>query len=148
MSNDLFFDPFRKKWVKNRPEEHIRVSLLHKMVNELSYPLSLIAIEIELKTLPHLSSSDKKCIPKRRIDIVVFDKDIHPQYPLFPLFLIECKAVDLTDDFKSQVIGYNDIVKAPYIALANGTHVQTGRFDLESKAFQFVDGLPNYNLLK
>jgi len=145
--SDLFFDPFRKKWVKKRPEELIRQALLHKMVHELSYPPAYIAIETSLHTLPHLSASARKSLPSRRLDIVVFAKNLHRDYPLFPLLLLECKVDCLNADNAQQLIGYNDVVKAPFIALANVTAALTGRYDQERGGYHFVSGLFPYSEL-
>lgn len=143
-SSEKHFDPFRKKWVKSRPEEIVRLSLLHKMVHELSYPQAYIAIEKNLRSLPHLSPAESQLLPPRRLDIVVFGKDLHPQYPLFPLLIVECKVDGLTLENSNQLIGYNEIIKSPYLALANGFQVKTGCYDHEKKGYHFVDGLFSY----
>ena len=98
------YDPIRKSFVKKTPEEEVRQSLLVKMIQELGYPLSLIAVEKELPT------------PKRRLDILchaLIAGEIHP------LLLIECKAVPLNEKALWQVVGYNTFVSAPFIAIVN-----------------------------
>lgn len=138
-----FLDLQRKKWVKDRPEERVRQFLLKKMIDELFFPKGLIVLEKSLHALPHLSQVEKKKIPNRRLDIVVFGKNIHPQFGLFPLLLIECKAVPLTQSSINQVVGYNDVVRAPFIALANEEKVITGHFQ-ERGSFRFIEGLYSY----
>lgn len=141
------FDRVRKKWVEATPEEVIRQNLIEKMVEELGYPLSLLAVERELSQLPHLQLTHLSEIPKRRADLIVFAKNIHPTYPLFPLLMVECKAINLTPKFAGQVVGYNASVRAPFLALANGEKILTGHFDRGSGLFRFEPGLPTYSAL-
>ncbi len=130
---------------QNKPEERIRQAWIQKMVRDLGYPRSMIAVEKELSHLPHLHSQK---IPKRRADIIVFAKGIHPDYALFPLLMIECKATKLLPHVASQVIGYNEYVQAPYIAIANETDLMLGHFDESAGMICFSRGLINYNRLK
>lgn len=140
--NSTFLDPFRKKWIKSRPEELIRQAILKEMVERLGYPPAYIAIEKELKSLPHLQLEEQKLLPKRRLDIVVFAKTS----ALFPLLLVECKATTpLSIEFASQVIGYNAVVQAPFVAIANEEQVLLGRW--EEGHFRFTEGLPHYHAL-
>ncbi len=143
------FDLVRKKWVEATPEEIIRQQLIEKMLGELGYPLSLLSVEKELSLLPHLILTERDAIPKRRADVIVYAKGIHPDHALFPLLMIECKALPLTPKFASQVVGYNTVVQAPFLTLANGEQVLTGHFDQEAGHYQFDPGLPDYaSLLK
>lgn len=87
------------------------------MIEQLGYPRELIVVEKELSLLPHLRSHGQ--LPTRRADIICFGKDIHPDYSLFPLLLIECKAGEMGFDAEQQALGYNHYVQAPYVALAN-----------------------------
>jgi hypothetical protein len=145
--NSRLFDPIRKKWVESEPEEIIRQKLIQTMLGELGYPHSLISVEKELSLLPHLQLESKEGIPKRRADIIVFAKGIHPDFALFPLLMVECKAVPLTPKFASQVVGYNTVVQAPFLTLANGMQVLTGCFDSDVGYFKFKPGLPTYDAL-
>lgn len=104
------FDEIRSCWVAATPEEVIRQLWLRKMVLELGFPKELIAVEKELKSFPHLLQVS---VPDRRIDIVCYGKTLEP------LLLIECKAVALSPKALDQAMGYNDYVKAPYVAVAN-----------------------------
>ncbi len=103
-----------------KPEEIVRQSLLLEMTLKFGFPRELIAIEKEISTLPHLQG---KKIPKRRFDLVCFSGNIHKEFPLFPLILIECKAIDLSEKALQQVLGYNYYVGAYFIAIANGQGV-------------------------
>jgi len=133
LNNKQLFDPFRNKWVVETPEEKVRQALLHKMVNHLGYPKSLIGVEKGLCSLT-LSNLD------RRIDIVCYCKRGQP------LLLIECKAaLPLTQVVENQLIGYNNVVKAPYLALANEQEVKMGFYD--GKRWVFKLGFASYQQL-
>ncbi len=133
------FDPVRKKWVKSTPEEMIRQGWIQKMTQELGFPLALLSVEKELSTF-----HSEKAVPKRRLDILAFAGN---EKGLFPLLMIECKALPLTPKFAGQVIGYNSVVKAPFIACANASNIVTGRFCPQKKIFVFSEGLGTYDEL-
>jgi hypothetical protein len=119
------------------PEEKIRQSLLMFMQEELLYPKEVIAVEKSLSAFPHLQG---KKVPQRRCDIAVFGtKD------LLPLLIIECKAVELNQKAFDQVIGYNHLINAPFLALANGKEVIT--LIKGQHGYQKVCGLPEYKVL-
>lgn len=136
----------RKEWAAATPEEIIRQRLLHQMVEILGYPLSHLVLEKELGQLPHLQGIASN-LPVRRTDIVCFGKGIHPLHDLYPLLVIECKAVAITPKAFNQVIGYNYYVQAPYVALANLEEVHTGWYDHTKKEYSFRKGLPFYSEL-
>ena len=113
----------RKTSVSSTPEEIVRQSLLHYLVDNLGYPL------------------------ERRADIICFAKGIHPKFTLYPLLLIECKSVKLDGKVKNQVIGYNRFLRSYYIAIVNQSTMQTGWFDQSSGEYHFVDGILDYHQL-
>lgn len=137
----------RKLWVAALPEELVRQNLITYMIQDLGYPSHSLVLEQGLRGLPHLSLSNQQKIPVRRADIICFAKDIHPDYALYPLLLIECKAVKLTAKVINQVAGYNHYLKARYIAIANQTEIQTGWYDPSEKKYLFVNHLPSYSEL-
>lgn len=143
-ASTFLYDPIRKKNVTHTPEEAIRQRLIQVMIQELGYPSSLIGVEKELCQLPHLSLRDKKTIPNRRADLIVFASRIHKEHSLFPLLMVECKAVALTPKFAQQVIGYNSVVEAPFVAIANDTQCLVGCFDSQAGIYRFKEGLPAY----
>ena len=142
------YDPFRKKWVVATPEEKVRQNLLHKMTVELSYPRELISIEKALSEMPHISASTASSCPDRRVDLVCFAKGIHPEYPLYPLLLIECKeCASLVEVARQQVIGYNYFIKACFVAVAYPTGCQWGYYDSRIQTYAFSDQMPSYHEL-
>lgn len=136
----------RKEWVAATPEELVRQKLIQKMIMELGFPRNFLSVEKKLDHLPHVSLKGEK-VPLRRSDILCFGKGIHPEYDLYPLLLIECKAVKITSKVLQQVIGYNHYLKAYYVCVANETEILTGRYDTQIKQYQFEPTLPSYQHL-
>lgn len=148
MSNEVsqLYCPIRKLWVAALPEEVIRQKLVLQMIQQLGFPESCLVLEKGLSQMPHLALSGKE-IPKRRADLICFSKGIHPYHDLYPLLLIECKAVKLTHKVINQVAGYNHFLQAYFIAIANEDEIKTGWYDAQSKDYVFVDYLPSYQQL-
>jgi hypothetical protein len=148
MHTDQLFCSIRKTWVAATPEEMVRQSLIQMMLLELGFPPGGIALEKGLREMPHIEMI-KGPIPARRADIIVFAKDIHPSYPYYPLLLIECKAVPLTEKVIRQVVGYNQFIKAHFIAVANQTEIKLGWYQPHLQNYSFISGLlPFSTLLK
>lgn len=138
------YDPIRKKWVVDSPEERVRQALIKKLIEELGFEKSLIAIEKELDIF---SFPEAKTKAKRRADIICFAKNIHPNYPLYPLLMIECKAVPLTHKVIEQVAGYNHFISACFIAVANEQEVKMLWYEKDKKEYQSIDFIPSYQQL-
>lgn len=111
------FDTFRRHLVEKTPEEIVRQRLLAYMCAECGFPKSLIAVEKSLKEIPHLGRLPHA--GDRRIDILCFARDIHPDYPIYPLLLAECKAGAISVQAVEQAFGYNAHVGAAFILLVN-----------------------------
>lgn len=139
--------PIRKTEVSSLPEEQVRDRLINHMIQNLGFPPSGLVIEKGLSQMPHLDLDGVK-IPKRRADIVCFAKGIHPISDLFPLLLIECKAVKITANMVNQVAGYNHFLKAYFIALVNQDEIRTGWFNEEEGKYTFIPYLPSYEDLR
>jgi sulfur carrier protein ThiS len=128
------YDGIRRQWVAATPEELVRQSWIQRMVHELQFPKELLAIEKELKTLPHLQYYDHP-LPSRRIDILSF------AHAMTPLLLIECKDHPLSQEAMEQALAYNSFVKAPYVAIVNQDQIR-----LKSPQGE-MDRLPNFSEL-
>ncbi|MFY7842705.1 MAG: type I restriction enzyme HsdR N-terminal domain-containing protein [Rhabdochlamydiaceae bacterium] len=143
-SNGKIYDRIRQSWVQKTEEEIVRQNLLAHMIDTLGYPIQLMAVEKELNTLPHLKRFQSF---ERRLDIVCFAKNIHHEHALYPLLIVECKKGHLDHKAEQQVIGYNQIVKAYFIALANGKEVRLGYPSSADDHYQFISYLPSYEEL-
>ena len=142
---DPLFCPIRKKWVAALPEEKIRQALIDEMIHRLNYPTGSLALEKALHQLPHLC--DHPSLPKRRSDLIVLTKNIHPHYPFYPLLLVEFKAIPLSQNVLRQIIGYNQFVKAYFIAVVNQTESCTGWYDRRLKDYRFQNEFFSYDRL-
>ncbi len=130
------FDPIRNTWVAATPEEVVRQTWIQRMILELKFPKELLAVEKDLKALPHLSQEIK--LPDRRIDLLVFMKK---NATFVPLLLIECKEGALKEEALSQVLSYNHYVKAPFVAVVNQHEIRLRGHAGEMKT------LPSYSEL-
>ncbi|OGN61935.1 MAG: hypothetical protein A3F40_01435 [Chlamydiae bacterium RIFCSPHIGHO2_12_FULL_27_8] len=135
------FDPVRRKFVLDKPEEVVRQKLILRMINILKYPKNLIFLEKDLFLLPHLKDQNIKNI-KRRADIIVFSKNIDQSCFFYPLLMIECKAVKLTECAIDQVIGYNYFVKSYFVAVANEDEIIT--LYKKDDVYKRLNFLPSY----
>lgn len=142
---DSIFCPLRKTWVAALPEEKIRQALLQEMTQRLGYPFGSLALEKSLSQLPHLQA--RSSLPRRRADLIVFAKDLHPQHAFYPLLLVECKAIALTDKTLRQIVGYNQFVEAYFVAVVNQTQRYLGWYDPQRQDFCFQEGLLSYDFL-
>jgi Type I restriction enzyme R protein N terminus (HSDR_N) len=132
----------RKEPVAATPEELVRQQLIATMVGKLEYPESCLAVEKPLHQLPLLKYEK---VPDRRLDLLCFAKESNG---LYPLLLVECKAVKLTPKVLRQVCGYNTYVKAYFVAVANQSEVRIGWMDQKKREYCFASGLPPYPVLK
>lgn len=133
------FDPIRGIWVKATPEEIVRQTILQKMIHQWGYPRELIAVE---KQIGELIQGAHAAIPLRRIDIVCFKK--RADEGLDPLLLIECKDERLSQKALDQIIGYNSLIKAPFLSVVARTQTVIGRWDPLIQSYHFQKGFPSY----
>ncbi len=143
--SDSLFCSLRKVWVAALPEEKVRQTLISKMVVELGYPIGHLVLEKSLHQLPHLQNQG--FLPKRRADLIVFAKGLHPQHLLYPLLLVECKAIPLNDKVLRQIVGYNQFVKAYFIAVVNQSQIYLGYYHPSHQNFIFHQNLLPYAAL-
>lgn len=134
------FCPFRRKYVAATPEEYVRQTFLHALVEQFDYPQSLIGVEVPIAVG---AGVDKRC------DAVVYSRSLQP------LMLIEFKApeVAITQTTLDQAAVYNTTVHAPYLILANGKQTVVARIDKQSadgeqtEQIQFLNHIPSWNQL-
>lgn len=125
---ELIFDEIRKRWVVLTPEEWVRQNFLQYLVRVMKYPLSLIAIEKEIK-LGDL---------KKRFDIVVYDSNTQPW------MIVECKEmkISLGAAVLDQVLRYNMSLRVPYLVITNGSHCRA--LCLNGTIMKELDSLPGW----
>ena len=125
------FDEFRKKFVILTPEEFVRQHFLHYLVNELSYPKSLIKVESGIRFNKMM----------KRTDITVYDREANPY------MLVECKSaqVNLSGKVFDQLSIYNQTIKAKYLVITNGLKHFCCELDYELQRYTFMPQLPPFD---
>ena len=121
---EQIYCPWRKKKVCLTPEEWVRQTFLHRLVDEFGYPTNLIAVEVPLQG--------------KRADAVVYTQDLRP------LVLIEFKAetVPLTQKVLDQIVIYNRQLHVPFLILHNGP--QTIIAQVTDTEITFLPEIPKY----
>ena len=128
----VIFDAFRKKEIILTPEEWVRQHYTYYLVNQKKYPISLIALEKELK----LNNR------KKRTDIVVYNPDGSPH------IIVECKATSIKIDQSvfDQIARYNLKLNATYLIVTNGLEHYYCQMDTANECYVFLQDIPNYSI--
>ena len=102
----FIFDTIRRQWILLTEEEWVRQNFINYMVQELKYPLTLIAVEKEI----YLGEL------RKRFDILVYNNNHQPW------LLAECKApiVRLDQPVLDQVLRYGISIPAKFLLITNG----------------------------
>ncbi|MFJ1424700.1 type I restriction enzyme HsdR N-terminal domain-containing protein [Capnocytophaga canimorsus] len=126
----LIFDEIRKKFVVLQPEEWVRQHVVQFLIQEKSFPKSLINVEKELM-INGL---------KKRYDIVVYKNTGEI------LLVVECKAPDILINQKvfDQVFRYNLSLQASVLMVTNGFQHYYAMIDYNSNKLLFMESLPDY----
>lgn len=127
----LVWDEWRKKQVVLTPEEWVRQHLLHHLVQDLDYPLTRMAVEMQIEVNGL----------KRRCDAVVFDLQGKAQV------LIECKEPDvvLSAEVVQQIAQYNAKLNTQWLILSNGMEHLTLRIEPHTGNFGVAHGLVHFS---
>ena len=96
------------------------------MLQDLSYPLGLIAVEKEIAT-------------GRRPDILCYRRE---SADLTCLLIVECKAQKCGVEARKQAFGYNASLGAPFVCVADPFEIHTLFFD--GALIASVPFLPSY----
>ena len=126
----LMLDIIRKKYVVLTPEEWVRQHVVLFLIEEKKYPISLIAVEKQLKINSLL----------KRTDVVVFNTNGTPE------ILIECKApsVAISQATFDQIARYNLTAQSNYLMVTNGLNHYFCQIDKENETYVFLKEIPNY----
>ena len=126
---EFIFDELRKIWLKLTPEEWVRQNFLQYLLQAMSYPAALIAIEKEIQ-LGEL---------KKRFDILVYNKQHHPW------MMVECKDMNtpLSEGVLQQVLRYNIAVPVTYMIITNGAYCIG--FQKNGEQLQSLRALPDFS---
>lgn len=124
------YDLVRKKYLVLTPEELVRQSFIHHLINNLAYPRTMISVEREVKIGIKLNRSDIKILAK---DGTCF-------------MLIECKSfkIKINQSTFDQAAKYTSSLKADYLVTTNGIATFCCSVDHALKEAQFVNEIPAY----
>ena len=124
------FDEIRKKQVVITPEEWVRQHFVQYLINQKSYPKTLIKLEGGLKLHGM----------QRRTDIVVFNPEGEK------ILMVECKAPSVAINQKvfDQVARYNITHKIALLAVTNGLQHYYCSVDFNNGSYKFIEELPTY----
>lgn len=125
------FDRIRKKMVILTPEEWVRQNFLQFLIEEKSYPPSLIAVETKVN-INGLS---------QRADIVAYNTQRKP------ILIVECKAptVKISQDVFNQAARYNIKLQTHLICVTNGLNHYCAIIDKNGLGYNFLKEIPEYN---
>lgn len=129
----FIFDVYRRQWVKLTPEEWVRQHFVRYLVEEKSFPASLVALEHSLKI-------NRQSF---RADAVVFSTDAKP------ILIVECKApeVKITQKVFEQILRYNFEFQVDYLIVTNGLSHFCCKIDKSNQSYEYLKEIPEYNLL-
>lgn len=118
-SKEYLFDELRKKWIMSTPEEIVRQKFWKYLNIEKKYPMSLIAIEKQIK----INGLNK------RFDILIFDSQGNPN------IIVECKSpkVKIDQSTLDQALTYQNKIEANFVILTNGEKTYCIKVDLNLK---------------
>jgi hypothetical protein len=127
------FDILRRRYVALTPEERVRQSFIHYLIEHLGYPATLLANEISLQV------GQKQL----RADSVLYDTQLHPR------MIIEYKAphINITQKVFEQISVYNLLLHADYLIVSNGLQHFCCKMDYNGKKYLFLDHIPRYEEL-
>ena len=128
-NKEYIFDPIRKKYLINTPEEWIRQNFINYLHTKKGYPLSLMSTE----KLIIINNQ------KTRADIVCYNKTGNA------ILVVECKAkkINLNNDVFDQAQNYNSILKSNYVIITNGE--KTLCFFIKNKAIKLMKKIPDFS---
>lgn len=130
LKDNLIWDVLRKKYVNHTPEEWVRQHFIHYLINDLNYPIGLMASEKLVK----YNKMSKRC------DVVAFSNQLNT------LMIVECKApkIKLTEDTFYQIAKYNFTLKAPILILTNGLQHIVAHIDLNENKIKYLETIPTF----
>lgn len=126
-------DVLRRRYVALTPEEWVRQSFIHYLIEHMGYPQTLLANEVSLRV------GDKQL----RADSVLYDRYLQPR------MIIEYKAptVAITQHVFEQIAAYNTLLHVDYLMVSNGLSHYCCKADYAGKGYLYLDHIPKYEEL-
>ncbi len=126
-------DVLRRRYVALTPEEWVRQSFIHYLIEHMGYPQTLLANEVSLRV------GDKQL----RADSVLYDRYLQPR------MIVEYKAptVAITQHVFEQIAAYNTLLHVDYLMVSNGLSHYCCKADYTGKGYLYLDHIPRYEEL-
>lgn len=123
-------DVLRRRYVALTPEEWVRQSFIHYLIEHLGYPQTLLANEVPLRV------GDKQL----RADSVLYDRHLQPK------MIIEYKAptIPITQRVFEQIAAYNILLHVDYLIVSNGLNHYCCKVNYDNKECLYLDHVPRY----
>ncbi len=123
------FDVLRRKYVALTPEEWVRQSFIHFLIEHKGYSSSLMTNEVSVS----LNGMSRRC------DSVLYRRD------MTPVMIMEYKApsVEISQKVFSQICRYNIVLKVRYLVISNGLSHYCCRIN-DDGTYCFLKDIPNY----
>lgn len=123
-------DVLRRRYVALTPEEWVRQSFIHYLIEHLGYPQTLLANEVPLRV------GDKQL----RADSVLYDRHLQPK------MIIEYKAptIPITQRVFEQIAAYNILLHVDYLIVSNGLNHYCCKVNYNNKECLYLDHIPRY----
>ena len=127
------FDILRRRYLRLTPEEWVRQSFVHYLIEHKGYPQGLLANEVSLT----LNSTTKRC------DTVLYDHEARPR------MIIEYKAphIEIAQKVFDQITRYNIVLRVPYLIVSNGHQHYACWIDYAHNSYEFLSEIPDYGEL-
>ena len=131
-NKEYIFDPIRKKYLINTPEEWVRQNFINYLHTQKGYPLSLMSTE-KLTIINNQYS---------RADIICYNNLGDP------ILVVECKSekINLNNSVFDQAQNYNAILKASHVIITNGR--KTLCFFIKNKKIKLMKKIPEFTKIK
>lgn len=126
----MVWDRLRSKFVALTPEEWVRQHFVDYLISFKGYDPGAMANEVGLTQNGR----------KRRCDTAVFDRFSRP------LMIVEYKApeVRLSQAVFDQIVRYNSVLQAPYLAVSNGLTHYCCRIDHAGRSVEYLSDIPAF----
>lgn len=130
----IILDLLRKRWVTLTPEEWVRQNFVRYLIQEKSFPASLMNNEISIT---------QNGI-KRRCDTLVADMQGNA------LVIVEYKSPTIAISQKTfdQIVRYNMVLHAKYLIVSNGMSHYCCKIDYDNNSYSFLKEIPSYSQLE
>ena len=130
------FDPIRKKYVTNNPEETVRQKTIKFLIQRLGVPKAKINVE---KSLHQLGDTGNN----RRVDICIFDEQN------VIVAIIECKAYYVGDQESPyiQALDYVTSLNVHNYFVVDGYEIMGFHYNEKLRQFEPYQQIPKYNEL-